>query len=378
MVLCVAHAMLLPAQQRPAVIQSIDLSVPQRPATVRIDDRTHLVYELHVSNFLRLPVVITRVTVKSADSSGATLADYQRDELARLVSRPGVEREQSPLVIGPGLRAVANFWIALAPGSVVPRAVRHSAAVDVQRQSGSVQATVDGAVSIVSNEAAVVLDAPLRGGPWVAIYDPLLMGGHRTAFYTLGGRARIPGRFAIDWIRLRSSGVIDKATPQLADWNGYGADVLAVADGTVARALDDILDNVGEPGAAAHAPENASGNYVAIDIGRGRFAFYEHLAHGSIAVKVGDRVRSGQVIAKLGNSGSSSIGPHLHFHVSDANSPLAAEGLPFVLRRFDHLGGFPSIAALVGGEKWIANRPGRESARQGERPVANAVIHFRP
>ncbi len=40
------------------------------------------------------------------------------------------------------------------------------------------------------------------------------------------------------------------------------------------------------------------------------------------------------MIAKLGSSGSTSIGPHLHFHVADASSLLAAEGMPFVFRQF--------------------------------------------
>ncbi len=67
------------------------------------------------------------------------------------------------------------------------------------------------------------------------------------------------------------------------------------------------------------APESASGNYVALDLGGGRFAFYEHLQQGSIMVKPGSGCTRGEVIAKLGSSGSTSIGPHLHFHVADAN-----------------------------------------------------------
>jgi murein DD-endopeptidase MepM/ murein hydrolase activator NlpD len=47
-------------------------------------------------------------------------------------------------------------------------------------------------------------------------------------------------------------------------------------------------------------------------------------------VKVGERVKQGQVMALVGNSGNSTE-PHLHFHVADANSPLGAEGLPYRL-----------------------------------------------
>jgi murein DD-endopeptidase MepM/ murein hydrolase activator NlpD len=154
--------------------------------------------------------------------------------------------------------------------------------------------------------------------------------------------------------------------------------VLAVADAVVAAARDDM------PGAeliaASQGPmalENASGNYVTLDLGHGRHAFYEHLKHGSIRVKPGDRVRRGQVIAMLGNTGSSSSGPHLHFHVSDANHPLAAEGLPYELRSFEVLGAYESIAATKSGRRWKTAPRGTGGVRRTELPAANAVIVFR-
>ena len=185
-----------------------------------------------------------------------------------------------------------------------------------------------------SEAPAVAIDPPLGGGPWVAIYNPLLVGGHRTTIYTLDGRARIPGRFAIDWIRAPESG--QRATvssPDPATANGFGANVLAVADARVAGALDDMPDlPAGVLAPATPVPlERGSGNHVVLDLGEGRFAFYEHLRHGSIVVRVGERVRRGQTIAQLGSSGSTSVGPHLHFHIADANAALAAEGLPFVI-----------------------------------------------
>jgi murein DD-endopeptidase MepM/ murein hydrolase activator NlpD len=212
------------------------------------------------------------------------------------------------------------------------------------------------------SQAVATLGPPLGGGPWVAIYDPLLKGGHRTAIYTVDGRARIPGRFAIDFIALPP-----------ANRNGFGSDVLAVADGTVVAALDDTPDDTPKP-----VPlEIASGNYVAIDLGDGRFAFYEHLQRGSVSVKTGERVSRGQVIARLGSSGSTSIGPHLHFHVADAKSLLAAEGVPFVFRQFAHLGGFASIDALVNGAKGEKPSLTADERRiELERPAPNSVVRF--
>ena len=207
----------------------------------------------------------------------------------------------------------------------------------------------------------------------MAVFDPLLKGGHRTAVYAVDGRARIPGRFAIDWIALANGRTIDGKGVAAESRNGNGADVLAVAAGVVAATRDDVPDETPTPVSLA----DGSGNYVSLDLGNGRFAFYEHLQRGSIAVKPGQRVAAGAVVGRLGLSGSSSIGPHLHFHVSDTNSLLGAEGLPFVLRAFAQDGAFSSIDALIKEQPWIAIGPGRERERRAERPAPNAVVRFR-
>lgn len=355
--------------QRPPVIQSIDLFVSQPPVAFNQEGRVQLVYELQVTNFLPVEVSLTGVQVKAA--GGGTLADHKDADLQRRIVRPGLRHDHAtPHIVGPGMRAAVNFWIALAAGTAVPASVTHVVEIDAQRPAGPVRISVEGGASAVSLQGAAVLDPPLRGGPWIAIYDPLLRGGHRTAIYTTEGRARIPGRLAIDFIALPPGGALVRNPAVRPDHsNGFGADVHAVADGTVAAALDDTPDETPSP----VAPENASGNYVALEIGDGRFAFYEHLQRGSVAVKSGERVRRGQVIAKLGSSGSTSIGPHLHFHVADRNSLLGAEGLPFVFREFAHLGAYASIDALIKGET-PQTVPERRSVL--ERPAANAVVRF--
>jgi hypothetical protein len=265
---------------------------------------------------------------------------------------------------------VINFWFELPVGARPPGSVTHSLELDVVRPGGVVRTVVTGGAAAVSTQSAAVVDPPLAGGPWVAIYDPLLKGGHRTAIYTVEGRAHIPGRFAIDFIALPPAGAkIDDTAGRPEDWNGAGTDVLAVADGTVVGALDDTPDDTPAP-----VPlERASGNYLALDLGGGRIAFYEHLQRGSVCVTAGETVRRGQVIGRLGSSGSTSIGPHLHFHVADAPSLLGAEGVPFVFRQFAHLGAFGSIDALVNGESW--SQAASRSATD-ERPIPNAVIRF--
>jgi murein DD-endopeptidase len=83
--------------------------------------------------------------------------------------------------------------------------------------------------------------------------------------------------------------------------------------------------------------ETVGGNYVIISLRNGHYAYYAHLQPGSIRVKPCDHVRRGQVLGLLGNSGNSDA-PHLHFHISNGNSPMGSEGVPFLFDSFEVLG----------------------------------------
>ncbi len=215
-----------------------------------------------------------------------------------------------------------------------------------------------------------VLGPPLRGGPWAAIYKAEWPRGHRRVFY--GGR--LPGRTAIDWVRLDDQGRIAAGDPDLAKSAlGYGAEVLAVADAVVAAARDDApeADRVSKNG--KHPEDLAAGNYVSLDLGKGRFAIYEHLIPGSLRVKPGDRVRKGQVIGQLGFSGDST-GPHLHLHVADAPQPLLGEGVGYGFERFTLLGRYEDLGRL-GSAPWTP-LTGLAPERRDELPGSNVVVSF--
>jgi murein DD-endopeptidase len=355
----------LPASQSP-----VELTVRHPPQTVRILGVNHLVHELWIASLSPATVTLSGVTMSSA---ARTLAHYQGAELATHVGRPGLPRTHpAPLVLEPGQQAVVYFWLPLDRDLPPPSRVDH-------RVSLAETSTVvtGGAASVSSANDIDVIDAPLRGPGWVAVYEPPMLGGHRTAVYTTEGQSRIPGRFAIDWIRLPSGSTRMDPASRPPDWNGFGADVLAVKDSRVAAAVDGHpdADASGKPRVPI-GPGNAAGNYVSLDLGNGRFAFYEHLREGSVRVNVGDRVTRGRVIAQLGSSGSVSSGPHLHFHVSNANSPLGAEGMPFVLREFVSRGAFPSIAAFARGDAATPLATGLAAERALERPAPNAIVDF--
>ena len=355
----------LPSSQPP-----IELTVRHPAQTVRILGVNHLVHELWISS-LR-PAVVTLRSV-AVSSGSRTLAQYQGAELATHVGRPGLPRSHpTPLVLEPGQQAVVYFWLPLDRNAPPPSRVDHRVSLE-----GTSTPVAGGTASVGSATDVEAIDAPLRGQGWVAVYEPPMAGGHRTAIYTIDGQPRIPGRFAIDWIRLPSGSTRMDPASRPPDWNGFGADVLAVKDARVAAAADGHPDaDVSGKPRVPISPDNAAGNYVSLDLGNGRFAFYEHLREGSVRVKVGDRVTRGQAMAQLGSSGSVSSGPHLHFHVSNANSPLGAEGVPFVLRQFVSRGAFPSITAFAKGDAATPLATGVAAARALERPAPNAIVDF--
>ena len=74
-----------------------------------------------------------------------------------------------------------------------------------------------------------------------------------------------------------------------------------------------------------------------LEIAPNVFALYAHLQPGSLTVKVGDVVKAGAPLAKIGNTGPSA-GPHLHFGLSDKPDFFAGRSLPFVFDSFTLVG----------------------------------------
>ena len=90
--------------------------------------------------------------------------------------------------------------------------------------------------------------------------------------------------------------------------------IIASKDGTVVYPKKESQKQFPDKGYYGNPDGGGLGNYVIIQHSDGIYSVYGHMAQNSITVMAGETVRQGQVIGKVGHSGSST-GPHLHYSI---------------------------------------------------------------
>lgn len=352
---------------------SFDMRVPVTPKPVTILGTRQLVYELLLTNFSQDSLILEQLEVLDA-SNDAVIASISEDALDRKLGLFGLSSAiDDPRSIAPGTLRVLYLEIGLEEG-VLPEVLEHRLIYRIAGENPEPVSVTRGArISIGSKPMR--FGPPLRGGPWAAIYHPSWERGHRRVFYAVDGHARLPGRFAIDWVKLDENGrFASNNEDKVANQYSYGADVLAVADGVVSATRSNISESSTLSDRLHHPAEEAEGNYIIIDLGDGLHAFYGHLRPGSIRVEPGEQVSSGQVIGAVGFTGHAAR-PQLHFHLADANSSLGAEGLPFTLECFNMLGSYDDLS-VFGNAQWTPFENDKSSLRTDEFPAPNVVVDF--
>lgn len=361
-----------------AALAPVEVRVPAAPQIfIGSDGARHLAYELHVTNYYSDtgPLSLDGVDVLDADAT-TPLLRLSGAELAGM-SKPQPKEGSKP-VVDPGKRIVVYVWLTLQPGASAPKQLRHH--LDLGAAGNAF--VVDGVPVSVDARAVPVIGAPLRGGRWLAHEGPgAAQSHHWGSLVAINGTLTIPQRFALDLVGVDDAGhalrpsATDLQKTTYQDWVGYGAEVIAVADGTVVGARDGEVDNkpfTPQPEPKSLTTNDLFGNYVVIDIGSKAFAGYAHLARGSVRVKVGDRVHRGQVIGRLGQSGNSS-GPHLHFQLADAPTFEGSEGIPYVFSNYTYYGPEAEAQLFGQGERWKATAT---EARKAQLPLNDVVVGF--
>jgi len=344
---------------------SVEFRVPKTPTVAFTDSGAVLAYELFVTNLTAMPMTLRRVEVVSAGKVLSSLSDADTS-LQRATSRVTQIPVADRLKLDGGARAIVYLWVPVDRANP-PAQLRHRLTL----QRDTVTEVLEGTTTPVER-AAVSISPPVRG-EWAAFNGPSNASGHRRLVLALDGHTASGQRFAIDFLQVDSLGSSRRPGTEASknsNYYAYGTELLAVADGVVAATKDSIPENV--PGGRAVKIDliTVGGNFVGIDIGGGTYALYAHVQPGSLRVKVGDRVKRGQVIALLGNSGNSTE-PHVHFQIADGPSFLAAEGLPYAAD-FDVLGN----CGIGGNPPKITCTRHAPTAVKGGIPIQNELVRF--
>jgi hypothetical protein len=342
------------------------------------EGRTRVVYELKLTNGFPVPVTVRSVSVRDV-GRGRTIERLRGSELMDSMTLLASPTEPTTTVPGSGVGVV---WLEVAVPNRrrVPRAVRHRVTVAVPPDLPVPPTiTATGGFARVDRRPPVVLGPPLRGPGWVAA-GSCCDGPHRRSIQPVNGRLYLGQRFAIDWNGVDAQDRMVVGNPSLnSSWTFYGKPVLAVADARVVAAVDRFPDQIPNDPKPVTIQE-ADGNYVILALGKGRYAFYAHLKPDSVRVERGDRVREGEVVGRLGNSGSST-GPHLHFQLMNRPSALASDGLPYVFDRYRLTGRFPpfddALAAIVNAGRPVPIDRADTGPHHGELPLGRDVVSFR-
>ena len=345
----------------------VEVECPTPPVPVMIGKNTVLVYELHVTNFDTAPLTLKRVEIFGSKEGNEPLITIEGDPLSAAMTRVGAamnmsggpgDGAQDTRTIDPGTRNVVFVWIELPANRPAPESLRHRMIFSSTPNGADKpsDATLENFQVPVRQDSAPILSPPFSGGTWFAGDGPANSGNHRRSIFAIDGHTYSPERFAIDWLKIGSNGDSrHDGTTKNENWWSWGEPVLAVADGEITEVVDEFPDNTPRV-LPAVTLDNIAGNHIILRIAQSRFVTYAHLQKGSVKVRVGSHVHRGDVLALLGNSGNTT-GAHLHLQVTDRNSVLQSEGVPFIFAGFTYLGPGSEYPEKQVSQSWSNSMP---------------------
>ena len=311
----------------PVVVGHSDLAVVGQilpdPPFVEVTERGQVLnFDIVLTNRGNRPVELERLEITFVGAKGVALA--RRLDLNGTV--PALDSVPSRR-IAPGQRRLLFNPVECAPPKPPVVAVRVAATLT----DGDV-ATFLSLGAAVRQGGPELFMLPLRGRVWVWDGHDYLS-HHRRWDYTQSwvrdqGYDSNAMRYAYDLVLLDSEGRHRLGDgDRNEDYVGYGARVRAPAAGRIIEVADHRPDDGSWDAAESRADWNALlGNRIVIDHGDQTFSHLAHIRRRSATVTVGQHVGAGDVVATVGNSGSSMF-PHLHYQRVDA-ATMHGEGVP--------------------------------------------------
>jgi murein DD-endopeptidase MepM/ murein hydrolase activator NlpD len=231
------------------------------------------------------------------------------------------------------------FFVIAAFRAYARRIKRHP----VKASRESIEARIVFLIILVALNAFAISGYFYSGKP-VELSFPLEDG----AYYVIqGGNSRITNPFhwryktinAVDIVKLnlwgnRAAGLFPR---ELSRYAVFGETVHSPCTGKVSEAVDGLPDLVPHDIDLKHP----MGNHVVIQC-EGVSVLLAHMKNGSVSVRKGDRVKEGQPIGRVGNSGNT-FEPHLHIHaVRSRDGSLRGPSVPLLFN-----GRYLSLNSLV-------------------------------
>lgn len=310
-----------------AVAQSVKI-LPERPYLEPTAGGTSANFDILVRNDGDKPLEVGQLTVQFLDSSGHAV-------LERRVDGNGVAASVKTLAFAPlkpgEARLLFNPFPSI-PADIAASGVK----VEVELSpSGGEEAAVRGSAMAsfrVPPASTLTLVMPLAGT--VLVWDGHdYLAHHRRWDYShpalVGfGFSSNAMRYSYDFVRADATGLHRPDDPKRnEDYPSFGLPVRSPADGVVVEIESAQTDDGAfDPATFKKYPNLVLGNHVIIRHKDGMFSALGHLKQGSVKVKAGETVKAGQVVAAVGNSGTSMF-PHLHYQLMDGPT-FAAEGVP--------------------------------------------------
>jgi Peptidase family M23 len=360
-----------------AVISPVGMYVAHDPIPVLGGDgRMHLAYEIKVANQTDLEVTLESL---QATANGKPIGRLYAPTVLATVMR--IDGDGTGTTVGPGQGATLFMDVAYPVKRKTPPKLRHQVNLSFRPEGSSDPPTTQAYTGVkvaVNDSEPLNVEPPLRGERWLignGCCDKIT--AHRGATLAINGTIDAPERFAIDFVQLTAAdALVDGPYGDLASWPFFGDKIRAATDGKVVKIQDGLPEQT--PGVFPTDPtvQTAGGNFMVIRIDAGHYAFYAHMQPGSMRFKVGDRVRTGQVLGLLGNTGNTD-GPHLHFHIMDGASPLQSNGLPFTFTRWRGQGVVTNEVPLVAGQSAPVDPGALAGKRRAALPLNDQLVKFR-
>ena len=340
------------------------------------DGLKHVEYDLAITNVFTADVTLTSLEVR--EPKGRQLLRLEGDALAAVTTKFLDDAPTATVAPSQAVQTVVD--ITLPPGAKVPARLTHTVNYEFAPDAPFFQligsSQVDGPMLRVGGGKPIVVSPPLQGPGWIATNACCKPSSHRSFVLSANGSFVTPEVFAIDFIREVDGRVGEGDGAENSEWFGYGQPVVAAAGGRVVKVRNDMPDVPPGTGIAdnptLHSVDDLGGNHVLIRMRDGVYVLYGHMIPGSVRVKLGDQIKTGERLGSLGNTGNTSA-PHLHFGLIDGRGLLSSDSLPFVIDRFTFGGqaeltaSFPDVA-ITGTPRPVRNA----------HPLTNSIADFSP